>query len=171
MNEEDIIKKIKESKKFKRQFEDYTNYFILLFPLAILVVGFIECYGYLKNKTGNDDFLVPILLILFGLFTSYFTLKRLNENISFETIENKNNLSVKKLKEDIEKNFRIKTIQVEENLELIEVLTKISGFSWGERITILRDGNTYLINSKPNQPITIYKDKANINKIRKILCE
>lgn len=49
--------------------------------------------------------------------------------------------------------------------------TNVSWFSWGELITIICNGNELLINSRPTggpftfQPITIFKDKENINAI------
>jgi hypothetical protein len=76
------------------------------------------------------------------------------------------------LKQEIENNFRINNIHINENLGLIEAMTKLTEFSWGEVITIVQDDNKYLINSRPagtKQPVTIYKDQKNINKIRNIL--
>jgi hypothetical protein len=78
------------------------------------------------------------------------------------------------LKQEIENNFRINNIHINENLGLIEAKTKLTGFSWGEVITIIQDENKYLINSRPggtNQPVTIYKDRKNIKKIRNILTQ
>lgn len=40
----------------------------------------------------------------------------------------------------------------------------------GERITIIKDEQRYLVNSKPTgQPVTICKDRKNIIRIRRIL--
>ncbi len=174
MTDENYIEKIKKTKKMKRQFEDYLNYFILIFPLGITFIGFSMIVGYFRHNLEIGQLLISLIPISLGLLFAYFTLKRLNENIKYETIENKNNLDIENLKKAIEKNFRTNNSYIDKKLEMIEVLTKLTGFSWGERITIIKDGNTFLVNSRPsgtNQPVTIYKDRSNIKKIRKILTD
>jgi hypothetical protein len=172
MTDEDYVEEIKKTKKMKRQFEDYINYFIFIFPLGIAFIGISMIVGYFKHNLETEQLLISIIPVSLGLLFAYFTLRRLNENVKFETIENHNNLDLDNLKIEIEHNFRTNNIYVDKDLELIEVLTKLTGFSWGERITIIKDGNTFLVNSKPsgtNQPVTIYEDRKNIKKIRKIL--
>lgn len=174
MTDEDYIEEIKKTKKMKRQFEDYLNYFILMCPLAITSIGVSMIVGYFRHNLEIGQLLISLIPISLGLLFAYFTLRRLNENIKFETIENQNNLDLNNLKIAIENNFRTNNIYVDKKLELIEVLTKLTGFSWGERITIVKDGNSFLVNSRPsgsNQPVTINKDRKNIKKIRKILTD
>ncbi|MGN7784455.1 SoxR reducing system RseC family protein [Niabella sp. 22666] len=171
MAEENYVEGIKKTKKMKRQFEDYLNYFIFIFPLGITFIGFLMIIDFFRHNSEIGQLLISFIPISLGLLFAYFTLKRLIENIKFETIENPKNLDLDKLKVAIENYFRTNRIDINKELGLIEVSTKLTGFSWGERITIIKDGSTFLVNSKPSQPITIYKDRKNIKKIREILTE
>jgi len=172
MTDELYVEEIKQTKKAKREFQDYLNYFIFIFPAAITFIGFSMLFGYFKHNLEIGQLLISFIPISLGLLFGFFTLRRLNENVTFETFENKKNLSIDDLKTSIESSFRTNHIYVDKKSELIEVLTKMTGFSWGERITIIKDGNSFLVNSRPsgtNQPVTICKDRKNIRNIGKIL--
>lgn len=172
MTRKAYVKEIKRTKKMKREFEDYFRYLFVILPLGIALIGYAMAKGYFKYNLEITQLIIAIIAISFGLLFAYFTLKRLNQNIAFESIENRKKLELDDLKTEIENNFRIDNIYTNEELGLIEVLTKLTGFSWGERITIIKDGNTFLVNSRPSgirQPLTIYKDRMNIKKIRNIL--
>jgi len=174
MTDVSFIEEIRQTKKMKRTFEDYLNFFIFIFPLGIVFIGFSMMLGYFKHNLDLEQLLLSFIPISLGLLFAFFTLRRLNQNVTFETLENKKNLSIEDLKTSIENSFRINNIYIDKKLELIEVLTKMTRFSWGERITIIKDGNTFLVNSKPsgsNQPVTICKDRKNIKKLRKILTD
>jgi hypothetical protein len=174
MPDKTFVEEIKQTKKMKRTFDDYLNYFILIFPFGFVYIGFSIASGYFKHNLEIQQLLISIIPISLGLLFAYFTLKRLNENITFEIIENKKNLEIDNLKTALENYFRRNDIYIDEKLGFIEVLTKLTGFSWGERITIIKDGNLYLVNSRPSgtsQPVTITKDRKNIKKIRSILTE
>ena len=168
------VEEIKQTKKTKRKFDDFVNYFIFIGPIGIAFIGFSMLFGYFKHNLDFLQLLISFIPISLGLLFAHFTLKRLNENVTFETIENRNNLGLETLKQEIENTFRTNDIYIDKELELIEVMTKLTGFSWGEIITIIKDENTYLVNSRPSassQPVTIYKDRKNINKIKKILTQ
>ncbi|GAB3414773.1 hypothetical protein [Niabella aquatica] len=171
MTEKKYVEEIRQTKKMKRKFEDYTNYFIFLCPIGIIFTGVLMVFSCLRHNLEIGQLLISFILISLGLLFAYFTLKRLNENITFETINNPKNIGLEELKTTIENNFRINDICIDKQSGVIEVLTKLTGFSWGERITIIKDGNSFLVNSKPHQPVTICKDRKNIKKIRKILTE
>ncbi|MVN21790.1 hypothetical protein [Mucilaginibacter arboris] len=173
MNKKEI-EQIKRTKKSKRNVEDYINYFIFIFPLSIAFIGFILLLSYFMHNAETQSLLISLIMITLGLLFAYFTLKRLNENVTFETIENQSNLNLIELKQQIQNTFRLNSIFIYEKLGTIEALTKLTGFSWGELITIIQDGNTFLVNSRPNgtnQPVTVYKDRKNIKKIRNILTQ
>lgn len=168
MIEKSYLEEIKRTKKMKREFEDYFGYVIFIMSVGIVFIGFILAINSFKHYLKIRDLLPPSIFIIIGLLFACFSLKRLNDNATFETIENRNNLKMDELETALEKKFRIKNIFMNKELELIELWTKMTAFSWGERITIIKNGNTYLVNSKPEgQPITIYKDKKNIIEIKK----
>ena len=50
-----------------------------------------------------------------------------------------------------------------DNKDRVIGLTGTTGFSWGEQVTVVVDGNDLLINSRPTrQPITVFKDARNM---------
>lgn len=173
MIERSYIEEIKKTKRMKLKLEDYFSYVISIMSLGIVFIGFVLAVDSFKHYLKIRQLLSAVVFISLGLLFLYFSLKRLKDNVTFESIENRNNLRLDELKIAIENEFRINKVFVSKELEMIELWTKATAFSWGERVTIIKNGNTYLVNSKPDglmfQPITIYKDKKNIIKIKRII--
>ena len=173
MIERPYLEEIKRTKRMKLKFQDYFGYVISIMSLGLAFIGFILAVDSFKHYLIIRKLLPAIIFISLGLLFLYFSLKRLNDNVTFETIDNRNNLRLDELKVAIENKFRINKVVIDKELEMIELWTKVTAFSWGERITIIKNGNTYLVNSKPDglmfQPITIYKDRKNIIKIKRII--
>jgi hypothetical protein len=128
-------------------------------------------YGHIyRDNFMNNFFLGAMTCLTFGLWLTYFTLTRikkeshfsamtLNPKITFDNIVNKVEL------------LNWTTLQV--NSDSLEFITKISTFSWGEKVTILKvDERSIIINSRPlssRQPFTINRDKVNFNMLNTIL--
>ncbi len=120
---------------------------------------------------------VQILLALFSIFLALFLYVfihiRLKENLTFETISLSSKVELKDLKEKIRKNFDVRKMNVDKDFGVIIAHTNWSGFSWGEKIMLVMDGNSILVNSRPDddakQPITIVKDRHNIKMLKKII--
>jgi len=162
------LEDIKRTKKWPTKFSDfYSRFFFILFPLAILAIGYIMLNSSFKNSI--EELRIPAFVVTtIGIFLTLFTGKRLWQNQTFESFEVED-LTFEKLDKAIKKaNFE--TTNFYKSGYFI-AKTKTSWFSWGEEITIIQDGNRILVNSRPTvsafsfQPITILKDRRNIKKI------
>jgi hypothetical protein len=67
MTEKKYVEEIKQTKKTKRKFEDYLNYFIFVFPIGIAFIGFSMLLGYFKHSLEIQQLLFSFIPILFGL--------------------------------------------------------------------------------------------------------
>ena len=156
------LEKIKLTNRWPIKFSDfYKYYFYILFPISILSIGFIILKLNFKNNI--TELIIPSLIITLGIFLMFFTLKRLWQNQTFESIEIEN-LTHERIEKAIKKaNFESSKF---DKFGCLTITTKTSLFSWGEEITIIQDGKKIFINSRPYaQPITILKDRNNIKKI------
>jgi len=141
-----------------------SRYFFLIFPIFIVLIGISELYSGFKNDL-IDLKMTSIVIIGFGLLMFYFITIRLYQNKRFDCVKIQN-LTTDKIEKVIkETNFKNWTYH---KLGYFLCTTKVSGFSWGEEITLIPVGENLLINSRPTgsmfsyQPITIFKDKKNI---------
>lgn len=157
--------------KFKRSFQDYLNYFFLVFPLAIAFIGCGMFSGYLMHREHDDLLLVSLSFSVLGLSGVYFVFKGLNDNISFTSIPYDKKVDWESFCEKLKTAFRRGQVLPDKDLNVIVVVTGISAFSWGERVTIIFDGGNVLVNSQPagSQPITILKDRLNIKKVKRLI--
>ena len=115
------------------------------------------------NKFGhlNGEFLnTAIAILLFGLLLFGFILYRIKAEKKFILFELKNS-NFDELKNYIGKSGWLLGKNKKDNLILY---TKTSCFSWGEKITIIKYNDQYiLVNSRPEkQPITINRDKIKL---------
>lgn len=171
MTKKELVQHIKQTGKFVRTYDDYTSYFIFVFPISIGFIGFSMIYNYFKFHSEITLLLVAILFISMAFLFGFHINRRLKENITFESISTTNH-DIDTIAEKLKKNFKGIEIKVNHNLGVIEAYTKMTGFSWGEKLTLIIDKNSILINSKPSgtrQPITILKDRKNIKKLKQIL--
>ena len=166
MTDRKLIEYIKSNKSFPRSFDDYFNYGILIFPLAFIAMSLVLLYSAIKFGY-YDNIVFAIIFMIIGLPFLKLSWKRLQDNQVF--VEHKTDLkyadnfsnACRVLKEKLE----LKHFEKVEHLGLIIGQTKMSLFSWGETITIVCTDNSILINSKPKQPVTLVKDKANIKQV------
>jgi len=166
MTDKQVIEYIKSNQAFPKSFDDYFNYGVLIFPLAFIAMSIVLLYSAIRfGNTENIVFVIIFMVI--GMPFLKLTWSRLRENLSF--IKHKTDLN---FSENLSKAYRIlkdrlelKHLEQIEHLGLITGQTKISLFSWGETITVICSDNYVFINSKPKQPVTLWKDKANIKLI------
>lgn len=162
------IQEIKLRKRWPFNISDiFERYFFIIFPLGILMCSyFVLDIGLKKNQT--DVKVGGFIFFLMSMFLTLFVIKRLYENQIFKVFKIRD-LTNEKIEASLKKcgfeSFKYyKT-------GYYSVLTKTSWFSWGENITIIPNGDEILINSQPtgslarSQPITISKDKKNIEKL------
>jgi hypothetical protein len=165
---------IKTNKRFQKDWDYYTNYFIFIFPLGILIIGLSMIYSVVNYDNTNLIFL-GLGFVTISVAFGFFTLQRLIDVLRFECIEigfNKNEID--NLAQKIKSRFRIRSLEIDDEKRFIKIYTKWSAFSWGEEITLIIDNNQILINSKPTsirQPVTIYKDRQNIKIIKELIKE
>ncbi len=173
MNKKDLIQYIKKTKQFVKAFDDYMAYIFLICSTLLIPVGIVMMCNYFKFHSGWGILFGSFLYLILGFFLSIFIYKRLKENITFECISPNSKIDLDDISNRIRENFRVNKIDANKDLGIIEVFTKISFFSWGEKITLVLDGNTLLINSihygSTNLPFTIMNDKRNIKKLKQLL--
>jgi hypothetical protein len=172
MTEKETIEHIITTRKFPRTFDDYTNYFFLVFPIAIIAIGFSMIYNYIKFDSGLPILIVSILFISLGIVFAFFVLKRLNDNITFRSILAVTDDNIDNVAEKLNQKFNLRRVDVNKDLNRIVAFTKTTAFSWGEQLTLVFDKDCILINSRPSgsrQPLTIIKDRQNIKKLERIL--
>ena len=172
MTEKEIIETIITTRKFPRTFDDYLNYAFLVAPTAFIAIGFSMVYNFLKFDSGLPVLLVSILLISLGILFAFFILKRLNDNITFTVISPTTKDSIEIIAERLNQQFKLRRVDVNNDLNRIIAFTKTTAFSWGEQLTLVFDKGDILINSRPSgsrQPLTIIKDRQNIKKLEQIL--
>lgn len=63
MTEKETIDYITMTGKSPRTFDDYTNYFFLIFPTSFFAMGSATTYNYIKFNTG-----FPILFIYTAIY-------------------------------------------------------------------------------------------------------
>ncbi|MBI3233821.1 MAG: hypothetical protein HYZ42_07230 [Bacteroidetes bacterium] len=172
MTEKETIEHIISKKKSPRTFDDYTNYFFLVAPIAFIAIGIFMLSNHFKFESGLSVLLVGILLISLGAAFAFFILKRLNDNITFVTVSSVAKDDIDKVAERLNQQFKLQRVDVNKDLNRIIAFTKITAFSWGEQLTLVFDNDHILINSRPSgarQPLTIIKDRQNIKKLEQIL--
>ena len=172
MTDKETIQRIKETQKSPMTFDDYSNYFIFVFPLAFIVIGLSMIYNYFKFDTDLNILLVSLTFISLGSYLFYFTIKRLRDNITFERVDLLSNETIESIAEKIKSHFKLRDVDLDKELGLIEAYTKWSAFSWGEKLTLIIDGKSILLNSRPTgvrQPVTILKDRTNVKRLKEIL--
>jgi hypothetical protein len=96
---------------------------------------------------------------------------RLHANISFITIPFNNDVELDDFSEKLKSVFKKAEIYPDKNLRTIVVVTRTSAFSWGERVTIIFERASILVNSKPcgTQPMTILKDSLNVKRVMRVI--
>lgn len=174
MNKEEIDY-IKANKRFKRTFKKYVDYiiFAFLFPFFFCFIGISMFYSFIKFNRDETDLLLGFLILnIIGLTLSFFVFKRLKQNETFEIIRNTKNLDLKEIENIIQSKFRINFIfGISNKYKSITLITKMTAFSWGEKITVIIDQDNLLVNSHPfswRQPITITKDCKNTKKLHQL---
>lgn len=172
MNDKDLIKFILLKKRHPLSFSDFIDFLIFLFPLLISVIGISIIYSLDKQQSKNILFAIGLISIFSGFLLFYFTTKRFKENIFFTIFTNNNQSDIHKIEDILKNNFKIENIKTSKQLNLIQIETQITWFSWGEKIIIILNGTGIFVNGRPNstsQPFTIFKDAKNISILKKLL--
>jgi hypothetical protein len=131
-----------------------------------LVIWFLkttETYQF-KAIAGPVVLLIVMLFyglsILFGLKNEWVADKNFHEFETGLSVKENLQLMTKLLKD----RFRVKAIEVDDDNNVVSVLTKISLLTWGETITVVCDNNRVLVNSKSagSQPFSYGQHKRNV---------
>jgi hypothetical protein len=144
----------------------------LVGSIAFVAIGVSMIYYYFKFHGDLLVFIISVLLIPFGIFSTFFVLNRLNDNVTFTSISPIADDNMDNVAEKLKQNFKLRKVDVDNDLKRIVALTKMTAFSWGEQLTLVFDKDCILVNSRPSglrQLITILKDRQNIKKLKQIL--
>lgn len=169
------IEYIKTNLKWKFNWTDFTRYFIIVGPIGITFIAYSMFYGGFKfGHTYKDNFMNPFFFtascgLLLGLFFTYYTIKRIETERKFRILGLPDNISFVDIPDKIQ---AIKWTIIDKKKDVIRASTKISLFSWGECVTIIKGSdNIILINSQPfgRQPFTFNRDKVNFKKLKDAL--
>jgi hypothetical protein len=68
LTEKETIEHIIATGRSPRTFDDYTDYFFLIFPVAFIAIGISMVYNYIKFHSGLPVHIVGIVFISFGIF-------------------------------------------------------------------------------------------------------
>jgi hypothetical protein len=171
MTEKEEVEQIKLRKKFARTFDDYISYVFFVAPIGFIIIGYSMITNYFKFNNPVNILISGISIFAFGLTTVFFFFRKFNENIKFETISISPDMNIDVLADKLNVEFGSCRLVINKTLQKIELITNTSALSWGEQVTLLFDSDTILINSRPigKQPFTIFQDKQNIRKIKKLL--
>ena len=172
MTDAQLVKYIIKNKKLPRTFDDYINFIVLLLPLMFTVLGAVALHRYLFFDKYLFLVLAGIFFVITGPLFMYLTITRLKQNVTFSIIPNERNLDINQIVNLISNNFKLDNIKVDQKHSKISAITKMTAFSWGEKITIVITGSEVLINSRPSggrQPYTIMKDVKNVKLIRSLI--
>jgi hypothetical protein len=165
MGDKELAEYIKKHKKFPRDFYDYLNYSILIFPLFFVFMGF-AAFIY---RTEPFDTLMSVLLIFLGIALSIFFFKRLNATRSFHQISLNPELTLDTISESIKRNFKLIRMSVNPELNMIKAVESMTFFSYGSEITLFFfDNNEALVNVRTApvfQPFTLFRDKRKFQKL------
>ena len=166
---------IKSNLKWPFSWEDiFFRYFILIAPIALIVLSFSIFYGDFNYEASHHKDFIKLLLLgltifFIGLLLMYFSIKRIKTESRFQILELNPGITFENIPEKIKS---LKWTLVESSQECMCLNSPLSWFSWGEDITILKfDDNTILINSRPGgrQPFTMNRDKINFEKLKTLL--
>lgn len=176
------IEYIKRHTRWKLTFKDYLDKIILTLPIGMFMIACLLLF--VKDSAPHTVlFDLSWSLVLCGAVALwFFTRRRLKENMDFEICGiTKQNLSdIEEIARQMKTVLRIKNMEIDTVNSAITAWTKLSPLSWGEKITVIlskddqaKPGgpfNVYL-NSRPvgyNQPVTIIKDRLNVQKLKNI---
>ncbi|SFQ41108.1 hypothetical protein [Parafilimonas terrae] len=168
MTKEDLIN-IKKHGRWRITLQDaYSKFFFILFPLGIVVVGAFAALSGFKNNVVSLK-ICSIIILMTGFFLTFFVGKKLYQNQIFQRFQI-HGLTQDKIEITL-KRAGFNNIKYY-SVGYYTATTNMSGFSWGEEVTIIFDDDYILVNSRPNgntfsffQPFTIFKDRHNIKKI------
>jgi hypothetical protein len=162
---------IKRTRRFRFRFIDVLNGLFLILPIVLILLSTVMIRSnYLNDMSGfNGLFNAALIIGLLGITILLFTIKRLIQNIRFKRVDTgkdlKTNIEIAKkvFLELYEKQF---IDNKSSDLGMITSNSNISGLSWGEINTVICCDKYILINSRPTwQPVTIFENKLNLNKI------
>jgi len=169
MDKKDLVRYIKENRRFPRDFSHYTDYVICMSGLSFIVIGCGPILNLYKHPNETILLLFSLILIPFGSWLLYNDLKKLKRNLTFEIV-NTTGINFDYLVDKINSVFNLKHIEPDKELGLISAYTKTDWFSWGEKLTLVIEKDHVLINSRPvKQPVTIRADKNNILRMRQLI--
>ena len=106
--------------------------------------------------------------LLVGIILFFFIISRINQEREFKELIIRQNTSTSEIIAALEKErWKI----VNESDDVLKFQTRITGFSWGEIITIIRVGDRLLINtqSRGKFAFTFFKEIVNYNLIKSVI--
>lgn len=163
---------IKTNHKWKFNWADLIRYFIIVGPIGITFIAFSMFYvGFKFGHIYNNNFINPFFFaascgLLFGLFFTYFTVRRIETERKFQTLQLPDDISFIDISDKIQ---NLKWTIICKEKDVIQLSTSISLFSWGERLTIIKASDkSILVNTQPfgRQPFTLNRDKVNFKKLK-----
>ena len=168
MSDKELVEYIKVHKEYPRNFYDYLNYSVFMFPLFFVVIGLT----IIKFGKAPVELLSGILLLLFAILVSILFQNKLTTSRRFHTINPKSDLTIDKAHELIKSNFKLLRSTVNYELFKIDASEPMTFFSYGSEITLLFDRDIVFVNVRVGpffQPFTLFRDKRNLQKIIKLL--
>lgn len=173
MTVKEYVKFIVENKRLPRDADYYGGYGAAIISVFILIFAIVMlCHG-IRQKQLNF-ILGSIILLVLAVLVFLFIKRSMDKRISFYTyktgLSQKDNIRI--AKEILSDDFKLKSSFNNDKYGLVSGQTFISGFGYGEDITIICGEEYVMMNSKTTSTTTrkrttLGKNEANINKIKK----
>jgi hypothetical protein len=149
---------------------------LILFSIFALVIFSLFVFKLVRTNWLDIEkgvwFILPFIAIIgcYGIFIPFSLKQEWASDRLFEVIPTnysaKENLEI--FTKILEDNFKVKRINVNEAESYIIMHTKISIFTWENRVTVITDDNKILVNSKsPGQPYCYGQNSRITRKIAK----
>lgn len=126
--------------------------------------------AYNVYKFDREDLSsISYILLIGGIILFIVTVIHLKGNIKFREIDTGLSFEENLLKSEkiLKDKFRVKELSKNQKKGLVFGTTNLTGFSWGEKITIVCMDEIILVNSKSLQPVALFKNQLNVRKIKK----
>jgi hypothetical protein len=173
MTDKEFVKFIVEHKRLPREEDYYGGYGAAIISVFMVIGAIFMFYHGITLKQLNlilGGFALLVSAVLVFLLIKRSMDKRISLRIYKTGLSRKDNFRI--AKDILTNDFKLKSLKSNEKYGLVSAQTSISGFGWGEDITIICGEEYVMMNSKTTSTATrtyttIGKNESNIYKIKK----
>ena len=154
--------------------DDNIRLLIYLYPAAFALIGLSALYSFYRYYPAQYDLAgVGVGALLGAVGLAWFIRGRLKESLWFQKVPIRQ-WNEEAIMNALKNHFTLDYVKIEKKYGVIYARTKWSGSSWGDLLTLVKDGDSVWINSKPasaRQAISFFKDRKNIKALKMLLSQ